>query len=75
MAEATFARIRKMLEPMAARTGDRRLKVACCELVLDSGDGAHALRALAQIRAVDYHIGTIEDARRQLSRQLASMGL
>jgi len=70
-----FVKIRKMLEPVAVRLGDRRLQEACCQLIIDSGDGRHAVRALANLRAVDYRLGAIEDARRLLSNQLASMGL
>ena len=70
-----FVKIRKMLEPVAVRLGDRRLQEACCQLIIDSGDGRHAVRALANLRAVEYHHGDVEDARRLLSNQLASMGL
>lgn len=72
---AVFVTVRKLLEPVAARLGDRRLKEACCQLLVDPGDGRHAVRALANLRAVDYRLGPIDDARRMLSNQLASMGL
>jgi hypothetical protein len=70
-----FVKVRKLLEPLAVRLGDRRLKAACCELVVDSGDGRHAARALANLRAVEYRLGDIDDAKRLLSSQLAAMGV
>lgn len=72
---AVFVKIRKMLEPVAVRLGDRRLKEACCELLVDSGDGRHAVKALANLRAVEYRVYDVEQARNLLSRQLASMGV
>jgi len=70
-----FVTVRKLIEPVAVRLGDRRLQEACCQLVVDPGDGRHAIKALANLRAVEYRLGALEDARRLLSRQLASMGV
>lgn len=70
-----FVKIRKMLEPVAARLGDRRLKEANCQLVVDSGDGRHAVKALANLRAVEYRVYDVEEARSLLSRHLSTMGI
>lgn len=71
----TFADIRKLIEPLAVRSGNRRLKEVCCELVVDSGNGLNARRALRQLRVVGYRQGVLADAKRRLSAQLATMGV
>lgn len=73
--EALFARVRKLIEPLAVRLGDRKLKEACCELVVDSGDGRHAIKALGKLRGLDYRIGDLEDAKDLLSARLTPMGI
>lgn len=70
-----FVKVRKLIEPLAVRLGDERLKEACCQLLVDSGDGRQAIKALANLRAVGYRVYDVEQARNLLARQLASMGL
>lgn len=70
-----FAKVRLLIQPLAVRLGLRPLKAACCELVVDSGDGRQAIKALANLRSVTFRHGDLDEAKRLLSARLAQMGV
>lgn len=65
-----FVAVRLRLERLAIMLGARELKEACCNLVLDDGDGSHARIALAALRRIPFRHGGVEDATREIERLL-----
>ena len=58
--EEFFAQIRKTIEPLAIESNNRLLKEACLFLVVDSGNGQSAMRALEKLRMYGYYHGALE---------------
>lgn len=54
-----FVAVRLRLERLALQLGAKELKTACCDLLLDEGDGRMARRALGQLRSCPFRHGGI----------------